>query len=198
MKIIDCEQRSPEWYKAKCGIPSASNFSMIVDTSGKPSKQAMKYVYTLAGETLLGYKEETYQSKAMEDGIIREEEARETYEFITGNKVEQVGFCTNDEGTYGASPDGLVGKDGSTEIKCPMLHTHIGYLLKGILPLDYFQQVQGQLLVTGRKWCDFMSYYPGLKPFIIRVKPDKKFLSMLTGELTLFNEALKIMVEKIR
>lgn len=196
MEIINCVQGTPEWFAARCGIPTASSFDRIICVDGKPSKQRTKYLYQLAGETITGVQEESYQNGAMLRGKEMEAEARQLYQLITGQEVVEVGFCLA-EG-YGASPDGLVGEKGLLEIKCPNLATHIGYLLDNALPTDYFQQTQGQLLVTGREWCDFLSYYPGLKPLLIRVKRDEKFIAILEVELKKFCVELKEIVKKVR
>jgi len=197
MKILDIQQQTPEWYQAKVGIPSSSNFDKIITTKGEPSKQSQKYLYKLAGEFVAGKSEETYQNASMLRGVELEAEARQCYELITGETVKQIGLCIADEG-YACSPDGIVGDDGLLEIKCPLAATHVGYLLKNNLPSDYFQQVQGQLLVTGRKWCDFMSYYPGIKPLIIRVERNEKFITALKVELEIFCNELKEIVNKIK
>lgn len=199
MKVTNCIQGTEEWYAARCGIPTSSNFDKIVTTAGLPSKQRNKYLWRLAGEKVTGISEDGYKNAVMERGSILEAEARETYEFITGKTVTQVGFClVGGEYRYGASPDGLVDDDGQLEIKCPIISTHVSYLLGGTMPIDYFQQVQGQLLVTGRKWCDFFSYYPGLNPLIIRIKRDEIFLGALGFELKLFVKELEIITNKIR
>ncbi len=196
MQVIDCTQGSLEWYAAKCGVPSASNFDKLLTVVGKPSKQRTKYLYRLAGETITGTQEESYQSEAMLRGRVVEGEARQLYQLINGVKVKEVGFCLANG--YGASPDGLVGDFGLLEIKCPIMATHVGYLLGNALPTDYFQQVQGQLLVTGREWVDFLSYYPSLRPLIIRVRRDKKFLEVLRKELKIFCKSLKVVVRRIK
>jgi len=198
--IIDTAiQGTKEWREARGGIPTASAFEMIITTRGEPSKQKQKYMYALAAERITGISEDKYQNEAMKRGIEMEAEARAMYELITGNTVEVVGVCyPDDKKLYGASPDGLVGKDGCLEIKCPTSAVHVSYLLDGSLPADYFQQTQGQLLVTGRKWVDFVSYYPGLKPLIIRVTPDEKFLRALRIELEVFCKSLDEVTEKIR
>lgn len=196
MRIIDCVQGTPEWFAARCGVPSASNFDLLLCADGKVSKQRTKYLWQLAGETITGIAEETYQSAAMQRGKEMEAEARDLYSLITGQEVREVGFCLADG--FGASPDGFVGEKGLLEIKCPKLATHVGYLLDNILPVDYFQQTQGQLLVTGREWCDFFSYYPGLKPLIVRVTPDKKFQGLLKAELEKLCVELKEIIKKIK
>lgn len=198
MKIIECQQLSPEWISARCGVPTASNFDKIVTSKGEVSKQRTKYLYQLAGEYITGNPEETYQSMAMLRGIELEGEARNLYQVINDSPIQKVGFCvTEGDYVYGASPDSLVGEDGSLEIKCPGLATHVGYLLDGKLPTDYFQQVQGQLLVTGRDWVDFVSYYPAIKPLIVRVNRDEKFIKSLTIELEIFCKELKELINKI-
>ena len=189
-------QGTPEWFRVKLGVPSAGSFDKIVTTKGEPSKQRVKYAERLAGEIVSGIREDTYQSAAMERGVELEAEARECYEFITGNKVDQVGFCKTD--IAGCSPDGLIGKDGGLEIKCPSMAVHVGYLRGKKLPTDYFQQVHGSLFVTGREFWDFCSYFPGLKPFILRVFPDEGFIKCLERELISFNEELNKIVEEIR
>ncbi len=197
MKIIECEQLSEEWFEARRGIPTSSSFDKIVTSTGAPSKQKTKYMYRLAGEKISGRNEDMYQSKAMERGVEVEEEARDFYQVCSGKELRQVGFCLSEEG-YGASPDCLVDDDGSLEIKCPLMSTQVEYLLDKKLPVAYFQQTQGHLLVTGRKWVDFLSYYPGLQPVIVRVGRDEEFLAKLRIELTLFCNQLNELIEKIK
>jgi len=197
MLVLDVEQLSPAWFAARCGIPTASNFDKIVTTKGESSTQYKKYLYQLAGELVAGSKEETYQNAAMTRGIELEGEARELYELVTDNAVDEVGICyANEDKKFSCSPDGLVGEDGTLEIKCPLMATHVEYLLKGKLPTKYLQQVQGQLFVTNKKWCDFVSYYPGLRPLIVRVSRDEVFISKLETALTNFcTELLTVTIE---
>lgn len=198
MKILEMEQKTPEWYQARRGLPTASSFDMIITTTGKESSQRKKYLYQLAGERLGGIVDETYQSFAMAQGVSKEEEARNLYEIATGQDITQVGFCLSDCGRWGCSPDGLVGVLGGYEVKCPLIHTHIGYLLENDVPTEYYTQVQGQLFVTGREWVDFMSYFPGLRPLIVRETPDATFQRLLKSELELFTQELDALVEKLK
>jgi predicted phage-related endonuclease len=199
MIISKHPQGTPEWLTERAGIPTSSSFDMLITSVGKPSKQRQKYLYSLAAERLTGVKIEHYQSQSMQNGIALEDEARSTYEFITGNEVKQVGVCFPDKRKlYGSSPDGLVGKNIVLEVKCPEPHTHIGYLLDNKLPIKYFAQVQGQLLVTDRKYAHFFSYYPGLKPLLIEVEQDNKFLDALAIELEIFCKELDEITEKLQ
>lgn len=198
MKIYDFEQRTPEWYAIRLGMPTASNFDKIVTIDGKPSKQRTKYLYQVAGEFLSGSSEESYQSYAMLRGCELEQEAINLYELIKGVSVKKVGFVVNNpDFEFGCSPDGLINNDGMIQIKCPNMATHVGYIVENKFPMDYFQQIQGELLVTDRKWSDFISYYPGLKPLIVRFKRDKEFINKLKSELEIFCIELKETIKKI-
>jgi hypothetical protein len=192
------EQRTEEWYESRLGIPTGSCFDRIVTMKGEPSKQAEKYMYQLAGELLSGERENCYQSADMLRGTELESEARLVYEMENEVEVVVPGFQLASCGLYGGSADGLVGSDGMIEIKCPKASTHIEYLESGKLPSTYFQQVHGYMLIYSRQWCDFFSYFPGIKPFQVRVYPDTKFQEKLHGELVKFCEALKKLVDKVR
>ncbi len=199
MKIIDCVQGTPEWLAAKCGVPSSSDFDKIITIDGKVSKQRERYLYQLAGERITKQKEESYQNANMLRGLELEDEARKYYSVITGRQVKTVGFCiTEGKAVYGASPDGLVGNNGSVQIKCPLMSTHISYVLAKKLPADYYQQTQGELLVLGRAWLDFISYYPMLKPLLVRVTPDRSFQSKLKKELESFCADLNKIVRQVK
>ena len=199
MITIDCEQLSPEWFAAKVGIPSAASFDQIVTTKGEPSKSRQKYMYQLAGEIVLGSKVETYVNAAMQRGTELEPEARKAFEFIHEVVVKKVGFVFMDEQKrYGASPDGLLDEDAGLEMKCPQIQTHVGYLLDNKLPTDYFQQVQGGMLITGLNQWHFMSYYPGMPPFIIRVDRNEGFCEKLKAELDIFCDELAVIVNKLK
>lgn len=181
MNISYCKQGSDEWLKARLGIPTASNFSKIITSTGKESATLEKYAFDLATDTLLSKVEESYKNANMQRGNDLEAEARQAYIeaqdiFIT---VEECGFITNNQFLY--SPDGLVGEDGLIEIKCPLAKTHFGYILDDKCPSEYYAQCQGGLFITGRKWIDFVSYHPDFKRplFIKRIERDEEFIGKL-------------------
>ena len=199
MIISEHKQGTDEWYAARVGIPTASNFDKIITSKGDPSKQAVKYMHRLAGERIIETREDTYQNAIMLRGIELEPDAVGLYEFQTGENCEEVGLCYLDEKKLtGASPDRLVGKKGQLEVKCPILTTQVEYLLKGKFPTDYFQQVQGQLYITGREWCDFVSFYPAMKLFKIRMYRDEVFISKLATQLDQFCAALNFAEKTLR
>lgn len=188
MQTIQCEQRSKEWWDARRGVPSASQFGDIMTPKTmKASASQEGYICRLIAEKYANVwpQENIYVSPAMQAGIDGEDFARAWYAFDQDVDVQQVGFVLSDCGRYGCSPDGLIGDDGGLEIKIPDTETHAGYLLRNELPSKYACQVHGCLIVTGRKWWDFMSYSSELPVFRIRVEPDS-FTDALRVELDLF------------
>jgi len=196
---VNIAQQDQQWFTEKAGKPSASEFKMIVDCSGKPSTQRNKYLYTLVGERFLGTKVATRPTFAMQRGIELEAEARMFFELLTGLDVRQTGFIYPDERKlYGCSPDGVIQENIGLEIKCPALHTHMEYLHKNKLPSEYKQQVQGSMMVTEFKSWYFMSYYPGLEPLILEVKRDEKYCEVLQTEVEKFCKNIDKIYSEIR
>lgn len=184
----DYKHYSPEWWEIRRYIPTASSFSRIFNNKmGKLSKGSDDYACELLAAKYTPPPTDFYEymSKDMAHGLEFEPEARAYYSLLTDDEVKLVGFYTTDCGRFGASPDSSVGLDGGLEIKCPMAKTHIGYLLDGVLPDDYKTQVHGQLIVTGWKWIDFISYRRGLPPLKVRVFPDE-YTDLLRGALEQF------------
>lgn len=198
MKIINCDQGSEEWFASRLGIPSASNLDKILTIKGTQSKQYLKYMYQLVGESVSHTTESNYKTEAMQMGNELESEARSLYEILTENVIQQIGFCLNEDPLFGCSPDGLIGEDGGLEIKCPLISTHIDYLIEGELPNEYYAQVQGNLFVTKRKWWDFMSYSRNLKPLIVRVFPNTDYHEIIKNNLITFNNKITEIKEKIK
>ena len=187
MIISDYEQGSIEWMECRLEIPTASDFKKIITSKGEISKQREKYLYQKAGEIVTGEFEDSYKNGYMDLGSEREHEARDTYAFVNDVDVEQVGFCYYDEHKmFGASPDGLVGKDGGFENKNAIASVQIDRLKNGWKGTEHKAQIQGCLLVTGREWWDLQSYCRGLKPLVIRFYRDEEFIKKLYIELRLF------------
>lgn len=156
-------QGTPGWVKARQGCLTASRMAdaMSRTKSGGDSEKRAKLKIELLAERLTDCSVDHVVSAAMKHGMFWEATARSAYELATGNLVDLCGFALADEVDYfGASPDGLVGSDGLLEIKCPTITTHIKYLMGEGMPIEYFWQMLAQLAVTGRKWCDFVSFFP--------------------------------------
>jgi hypothetical protein len=197
--IVDCEQGTDQWFGYRYGIPTASRFSQIVTTKGAPSDSRKKLMYLLAGERILGRKEETYQSFEMAKGSAMEPEACAVFEMMQEVEVNHVGFAFyDDRQDRGGSVDGLIGDDTILEIKCPSLSVQIQYLLDGKLPTTYFQQCQGYLYIYRREKLHFFSYYPEFAPLHLLINRDEKFITALDRELDLFCAELEEVVIKLK
>ena len=190
MKIHkDLEQGTPQWFAARAGLPTASCFDKILTPTGKASTQSDIYANTLLAEIMTGGAVQDWEGNQWtERGNELEDEAVMFYEMQKDIATEKVGFVTNHG--VGCSPDRFVGDDGLLEIKCPKASTQVKYLLNDKLETKYIPQIQGQLYVTGRKWCDWLAYSPEVPSIIIRVQRDESYITALAG-------ALKKQLEKI-
>lgn len=188
MIIHDVEQGTDEWHKLRGPIPTASEFSRIITSTGKPSDGLEEYANLLAAGKFTGKVPAGFAgSKSTRRGNELEPEADADYEMTYQVEVEHVGFVTNNLMQYGCSPDGLVNKDGAVEYKCMEDKAHVKYLREyhatGKTPTIYVAQTQGVLFVTGRKWCDLHLYHPDLPSVTIRQYPDKDFFKALRKQL---------------
>lgn len=175
MKIIDCRQNSPEWTQARLGKVTASEADALVSPEGKIRTGAgpQAYLYRKLTEKILGFQLNDFGgSFDMTNGSLIENEALPWLAFAHDFPVERVGFCTDDAGRYGFSPDGLIGEDGGVEVKSPRPDTHLQYLMEGVVPKDYVVQVQFSLYVSQRKWWKFLSYSRQFPQLLIHVEPD--------------------------
>lgn len=184
MLTHEIEQGTPEWEQVRLGVFTASEFDKVLTGGGKPSTQVNAYINKLLAEIITGKPIASFQkTEAMERGNELEQEAADYYALLEDAPLSKVGFCTDDKSIYGCSPDRLVGDSGLLEIKCPLAHTHVENLLCGKMDIGYKPQVQGQLLVTGRAWCDFMSYHPDMPPLIVRIERDEEYITNLHNAL---------------
>lgn len=198
VQIIDCEQNSPEWYEARRGIPTASEFAAIM-SNGRGKNESLTrrtYLNKLAGEIVTGELTEQATTFHMERGKIMEDEARKLYTFMTDSEPRRVGFIRN--GNKGASPDSLIGHDGGLEIKTKLPHLQIDVLRRDELPDEHKAQVFGCMWVAEREWYDFVSYWPSLPLFKKRVHRDEKYIAEIAAAVNAFNEELAVVVESIR
>jgi len=192
LRIFDCAQNSPEWTEARRGIPTASRFSDVLAKGQGITRR--KYLLTLAGEILTGECAEGFTNAHMERGHAMEDDARQMYAFMRDADPVLVGFMRR--GRVGASPDSLVGDDGLLEIKTKLPHLQLDCLEKGKLPSEHVAQVQGQIWVSGRQFCDFVSYWPRMPLFHVRVERDDNYIAKLAQEVDDFLGELDAIVSK--
>lgn len=182
IEVFDCLQGSPEWFKARLGIPTASEFA-AVKAKGE-GKTRRTYMMKLIGEIMTGECMENYSNAHMERGKEMEPDARNLYAFQMDVEPIQVGFVRN--GRKGASPDSLIGADGMCEIKTKLPHLQAEVLLADKLPPEHMAQCQGNLWVAEREWIDFVSYWPRMPLFVKRVYRDDTYIKTLAKEVDLF------------
>lgn len=198
MEIINCEQGTPEWFAARLGVPTASQFSTIMANGrgGAESKTRKTYMLKLAGEIITGEQADSFSNHHMERGHEMEPEARRFYAFQNDVEPELVGFIRN--GTKGASPDSLVGSDGLLEIKTKLPHLMLDILIKGDFPPEHKAQCQGQLWVAEREWIDLVCYWPKMPPFIQRAHRDEEYIKQISSAVDQFNDELAAIVSRFK
>ena len=200
MKIHDCEQGTLEWTKLHFGIPTASGLDNLItpEFELRKGETPKTYIYKKVAEKLQGRPliDLSASSFMLEQGMIVEEEARPWYELEYEKRVRKVGFITTDYGRFGCSPDGLIeGEDCGLEIKSPAAHTHVKYLVNGVLPKEYVAQVFGSMYATGFKKWVFVSYRRGFPALVLEIYRDDKAMAAIERAIKIFhndfNEAMK-------
>lgn len=195
--IHDCAQNSPEWFAARMGVPTASEFSTVMakGRGGGDSVTRRKYMLTLAAQIITGEFVQAWAgNEHTERGHAMEDEARQLYAFQRDAYPERVGFMRR--GRAGASPDSTVGGNGLLEIKTKLPHLQLEVLEQDRLPPEHVAQVQGQIWVSGRDFCDFVSYWPKLPLFVKRVERDDAYIANLAQAVADFNGELDAIVAK--
>ena len=194
MIVITREQRTQQWYAARRGLPTASEFGSIITPK--------KMEYAAAADTYIdglidalkrpeAAGEESWTgNRHTRRGEMLEPEAAGSYAFDRDVRLTAVGLVLSDCRRFGCSPDALIGADGMLEAKAPDGPTFVRWTREnrrtGDVPLEHKAQVHGSLIVTGRAWCDFLAYCPGYDPLVIRVTPDK-FTDRLREHLDRFH-----------
>jgi len=198
VEIVQCAQGTPEWFAARAGIPTASEFATVMakGRGSAESKTRRTYMLKLLGERMTGEVQEGYTNHHMERGRVMEDQARKAYVLMEDAEPIQVGFIRN--GDAGCSPDSLIGDDGMLEIKTKLPHLQLEVLLAGALPADHKAQVQGQLWIAEREWCDFCSFWPGLPLFVTRVYRDEQYIETIAQAVRQFLDEMNELHEQLK
>ena len=202
---INVEQGSEEWHKARLGHITASHISDVM-AKGKGKEESLtryKYKIKLVVERMTGVSaSDGYTNTAMEWGVEQEQFACMAYEAHQETFLNRTGFWLHQTVDWlGVSPDRLVGDDGLVEVKCPNTSTHVQYLLNREIPTNYYNQIQCQLWVTNRAWCDFVSYDPRLPQrkqlLIIRAIRDNQLIAQMQEEVQKFLGEVEDLINKL-
>lgn len=196
----ELEQGSDEWLDARRGIITASVIGQLITPQTiKPASNDKPRALTasLAAERITGYTEPVYVNADMQRGTDDEPIIRDLYRQHYA-PVEEVGFMAEDKWgfTIGYSPDGLVGQDGLIECKSPRSKTHFATILADDVPSWNLAQIQCGLLVSGRAWCDFISYRDGWPLYVKRVFPDPKWQDAIINAATLFEQNVAALIRQ--
>ena len=202
---METEQRTEEWFRMRAGAFTSSRAADLMAKlkSGKPAATRSNLITTLAVERLTGDCVETFQNEAMRRGIELEPEARDAYVIETGNAVDEIAFIAHPTiERCGCSPDGLIGDDGMLELKCPAaMAKHLDALQRGAHATEYRWQIQFQLFVSGREWCDAVSYDPrfpiGLQLATKRVEKNAEDHEQIAAEIATANAEIETIVNNL-
>lgn len=190
------EQRSPEWFAARCGKVTASRlYDVMARAKSGYAASRQNYMAELICQRLTGKPEEEFTNAAMMRGTELEPVAREMYALNEFDAViSEVGLIDHPTiAGFAASPDGLVNDDGLIEIKCPNTWTHLQTLKTGVPKRQYLLQMHAQMMCTGRKWCDFVSFDDRLPPELAYFKTRINFDEVLAEEIE--QEVVKFLTE---
>jgi len=169
-------------------------------TEGSESETRKKYRLKLVAERLTGASGDSYSNASMDWGNEQEPFARMAYEASRDVLVDKTGFWLHPSiPMLGVSPDGLVGENGLVEIKCPNTTTHLEWVFAGKVPAQHMKQIQCQLWVLDRAWCDFVSFDPRLPKrnqlFIMRTPRDDKLIATMEADVRKFLTEVDAMIE---
>jgi len=212
MRVIECEQNTESWHKARCGRCTGSRIADVMakskskDKNGNllPSAMRATYMGELIAERLSGFQPmDGYKSPAMKWGSDNEDAACSLYAFMYDAEPIKVGFVLHPELDWaGASPDRLVGDKGCLQVKCPNSSTHADSLLGAPVDSKYMKQMQFEMLCAEREFCDFVSYdprYPAeMQLWVKRVMRDEAMIKEIEREVRLFLEELDERLASLR
>lgn len=198
IEIFNYAQGTPEWFAARCGIPTASEFHSIMSKGrgGKPSATRRAYMIRLAAEIISGKTGESFSTVHTRRGHEMEGTARDWYAMHYDADPVEVGFIRN--GRKGYSPDLLVGERGLLEIKSKLPELWATVVDGEDFPADHIAQCQGGLWVAEREWIDIVVWWDGLPAFVKRAHRDEVYIANLSREVAEFTAELDETVAAIR
>ena len=203
MEIIDnIDQGSEQWHLDRLGKVTGSMVSNVLSKGrgSAPSKMAETYMFELIAATLTGEPKPFFENDAMRWGTETEPQARAMYELNNDVEVREIAYFKEGEHLLG-SPDGLVGEEGLLEIKCPNTTTQLKRAINDDYSKDYNAQIQFLLWISGRQWCDFVSFDPRLDCnagyLQQRVERDEEFIKDMQTKVYAFIETMEATIETL-
>lgn len=203
--VLDVEQRTAEWFSARCGRLTGSVAADMLATIKSGEAAARRDLrMQLVCERLTGVSQEDgYINAVMQRGIDLEPQAFAAYEALTGQIAERSGFLSHPTLMAGCSLDGHInGFAGILECKCPKSATHLEYLRSGTVPARHLPQILHNLWITGAEFCDFLSFddrFPAhLQTFHVRIPRDDKAIAEYEQRALVFLAEVDAEVDAVR
>lgn len=209
MRLLECDQGSPEWHQARAGVVTASMFKVARQrlksgkNAGDFTDAAKNYAFRLAVESISGTPlDQGFETWQMKRGHELEPAARLAHETMAGVIVQRAGFVMTDDGWFGASADGLIAPGGGSEYKCLVSPEGLREVLLGDDISEFMDQIQGCMWITGRSWWHFGLYCPALasvgKEFYWRhIDRDDDYINAMEGELMEFRRLVHTFKAKL-
>lgn len=197
IELPDLIQGTDEWHDQRRGIVTASVVGRLLTATGKPANNDTSRTLTaqLVAERITGWTDPVYVSDDMLRGTEDEPRAVDVYAEHFA-PVTSTGFMVRDDWGFriGYSPDGLVGDDGLIEVKSRRAKKQLQTILEDAVPAENMAQIQCGLLVSGRAWCDYVSYCGGMPLYVKRVEPDPEWFDVIVAAVDMFEENAERMV----
>lgn len=197
IELPDLIQGTDEWLDQRRGIVTASVVGRLLTATGKPANNDTSRTLTaqLVAERITGWTDPVYVSDDMLRGTEDEPRAVDVYAEHFA-PVTSTGFMVRDDWGFriGYSPDGLVGDDGLIEVKSRRAKKQLQTILEDAVPAENMAQIQCGLLVSGRAWCDYVSYCGGMPLYVKRVEPDPEWFDVIVVAVDMFEENAERMV----
>lgn len=177
----------------RAAVAREADVPPIIEPASNPESRAL--IAQLAAERITGWTEDNYVSFDMQRGHDDEPRARDFYSEHR-SAVRECGFMTREEPGWrlGFSPDGLVDTDGLIEVKSRRARKQVPVVIAGEVPAEHLPQIHAGLLVTGRAWCDYVSWSGGLEFWTVRVYPDPVWQTAIVAAVTAAEQAITQMV----
>ena len=194
------KQGDPEWHDARLDSLGGTDISKIITSKGIRSTSREDFLLEKASMIISRKSKPLYKTYEMQWGNDNEPEARRLFEFIKDIELSECAMIFNDEKrNWHISPDGYNEElEIGWETKCPQLKEFLKTKEGNKLPTAHILQVQTSLALTGWESWWFMSYFPGLKPFMIEVGRDEELIKTIKIEVRMFHNDLKKLIAKIQ
>lgn len=199
MKILDVEQKSFAWHRARAGKLTGTHVEGALGTL--KAQETLRY--KLVSELMTELQITELNTEAVKRGVEMEPMARLKVIAETGIDFVETGMLISDSlPRFGLSPDGICVENnhvvGGLEIKCPSSAKHLRYCDQGDIPKEYRGQIKAPFLISDDiQWWLFASYDDRnySRPlFILKVSRDN-YSELLGGDIEQDRESLRIFIE---